>query len=103
MDFTVPADHRVKLKESEKKDKYLNFVREVKKNAEHESNSYRCSWYNHQKFGQRTGGLQNKKTSEEDSNYKIAAIGQNTEKSPGDLRRLVVTHSPVKNQRLKLM
>ena len=28
MDFAVPADHRVKLKESEKKDKYLELTRE---------------------------------------------------------------------------
>ncbi len=31
MDFAVPAYHRVKLKESEKKDKYLDLAREVKK------------------------------------------------------------------------
>ena len=31
MDFAVPADHRIKLKECEKKDKYLNVVRELKK------------------------------------------------------------------------
>ena len=30
VDFVVPADHRVKLKESEKKDKYLDFARELK-------------------------------------------------------------------------
>ena len=29
--FAVPADHRVKLKENEKKDKYLNLARELKK------------------------------------------------------------------------
>ena len=28
MDFAVPADHRVKLKESEKKDKYLDLPSE---------------------------------------------------------------------------
>ena len=28
MDFAVPADHRVKLKESEKRDKYLDLARE---------------------------------------------------------------------------
>ena len=32
MDFSVPAAHRVKLKESEKKDKYLDLARELKKN-----------------------------------------------------------------------
>ena len=31
MDFTVPADHRIKLKEYEKKDKYLDLARELKK------------------------------------------------------------------------
>ena len=31
MDFAVPADHRVKLKESEKRDKYLDLARELKK------------------------------------------------------------------------
>ena len=30
-DFTVPADHRVKLKEGEKKDIYLNLTWELKK------------------------------------------------------------------------
>ncbi len=29
-DFAVPADHRINLKESEKKDKYLNLARELK-------------------------------------------------------------------------
>ena len=32
VDFAVPADHWVKLKESEKKDKYLELVQELKKN-----------------------------------------------------------------------
>ena len=31
VDLAVPADHRIKLKESEKKDKYLDFARELKK------------------------------------------------------------------------
>ena len=36
MDFVIPVDHRVKLKENEKKDKYLDLARELKK-KEHES------------------------------------------------------------------
>ena len=48
MDFAVLADHRVKLKENEKKDKYLDFAKELKKTMEHESNIYTnynwCSW-----------------------------------------------------------
>ena len=31
VDFTVPADHRIKLKECEKKDKYLYLARQLKK------------------------------------------------------------------------
>ena len=31
MDLAVPADYRIKLKESEKKDKYLGLARELKK------------------------------------------------------------------------
>ena len=31
VDFAVPADHRIKLKEYEKKDKYLDLTRELKK------------------------------------------------------------------------
>ena len=30
VDFAVPADHRIKLKENEKKDKYLDLARELK-------------------------------------------------------------------------
>ena len=29
--FAIPADHRIKLKECEKKDKYLDLARELKK------------------------------------------------------------------------
>ena len=31
VDFAVPADHRIKLKECEKKDKYLDLARKLKK------------------------------------------------------------------------
>ena len=31
VDFAVPADHRVKLKENDKRDKYLDLARELKK------------------------------------------------------------------------
>ena len=32
VEFAVPTDHRINLKESEKKDKYLDLARELKKN-----------------------------------------------------------------------
>ena len=40
VDFAVPSDHRIKVKESEKKDKYLDLARELKKPMEHEGNNY---------------------------------------------------------------
>ena len=41
--------------------------------------------------------------SEESDPFSIIENGQNTKKSPGDLRRLAVTQTPVKNHRLTLM
>ena len=42
VDFAVPADHRIKLKECEKKDKYLDLARELKKKktVEHAGDNY---------------------------------------------------------------
>ena len=82
--------HRVKLKESEKRNEYLDLARKLKKKY----NWY--AWNNLQRLGKETGRLGNKKTSGDHSDYSIIKIGQNTEKSPGDLRRLV-TQTPVKN------
>ncbi len=46
--FAFPPDNREKLKESEKKDKYLDLARELKKNMEHAGNNYTicngCFW-----------------------------------------------------------
>ena len=46
-------------------------------------------------IGTGTEGLRNKRTSGNHPNYSIIKIGQNTEKSPVDLRRLVVTQTPL--------
>ena len=35
--------------------------------------------------------------SEDQPNYSIVEVGQDTEKSPGDLRRLTITQIPVKD------
>ena len=44
-----------------------------------------------------TKGLVNKRMSGDHPNYSIVVIGQNTESSPGNLRRLVATQSSVKD------
>ena len=47
-ELAVPDDHREKSTENENKDKYLDLIRELKKNMDHESDSgtiYNwCSW-----------------------------------------------------------
>ena len=54
----------------------------------------RKGWYN-EKINKRTSG--------DHPNYNIINISQNTEKSPGDLKRLAVTQTPVRNHRLTLV
>ena len=45
VDFDVLADHRIKLKECEKKDKYLDLARKWKKTVEHEGHDCtNCDW-----------------------------------------------------------
>ena len=57
IDFAIPADHRIKLKECEKKDKYLDLAREFEKTMKHEGDNYIncdwCFWYGNQKNYQR--------------------------------------------------
>ena len=48
-------------------------------------------------------GLGSWRTSRDYPNDSILENGQDTEKSPGDLRRHVVSQTPVKNHRLTLM
>ena len=68
---------------------------------EHESDSdtnlNRCARYRHQRIGTRTGGLGNKRTNGDHLNY---SIGQNTEKSPGDLKGLGLTQTPERHNQL---
>ena len=60
-----------------------------------------CPWYCHKRFMKGTGGLGNKRMSGDHPNY-IIKIGQNTEESPGDLRRLPVTQTPMRNHQLTI-
>ena len=89
VDFSVPSDHRVKLKKSEKKDKNLDLARELKKKKTLWNISCnQCSWYSHQRIRKKSGRIGNKSMSGEHSNYSTVKMGQNTEKSPGDLLSL---------------
>ena len=82
MNLAVPVDHRVKLKEIENRDKYLDFARELKK-----------LWNMKvtiipivtgalgtviKRIHTRTGGFGNNGTGEDFPNNCIIEIGQNT-------------------------
>ena len=97
VDFTVPADHRVKLSEVEKRDKYLDLARELKKLWNMKVTIIPII------IGAKTRGLGNDEMGRDCPNYSIIEISQNTEKSPGDLKRLAVTQPPVKDHQLMLM
>ena len=110
LDFAVPVNHRVKLKENEKKDKYLGLVRDLKK-----------LW--HMKvtiipivigaFGTVTKGLLNEledlevggrvETIQITSSLRTARILRRVLETWGDLRRLAVTQTPVEHHQLTLM
>ena len=85
VDFAVPADHRINLKESEKKDKYLDLGRELKKLWNMEVTIVLIV----------IGAL--------GTITKRLLKGLSPETSPGDLRRLTVTQTSVKNHQLTLM
>ena len=89
MNFDVPTNCRVKIKESEKRYKYIDLARELK-TVEHEGDSdTNCVWFtcdNPQRIGKGIGRIRNQGTSIDHPDYSIIIIGQNTEKSPGELR-----------------
>ena len=107
VNIAVLADHRVKLKESETRDKYLDLARELKKTMGYESdddtNCQGCTQYSHQRNSTGTGGLENKNRSGDHPNNSLIKIGQNTEESPGEVRRIAVTQTPVKGFQLMLV
>ena len=100
MDFAVPADRRVKLKEREKKDKYLDHARELEKMWNIKVTFIpiiigALGTVTEGLLKELGGGLGNKRTSEDNPYYYTIGIGQNTEKSPGDLRRLFGSQTSV--------
>ena len=95
VNFAVPADHRVKLKESETRDNYLDLSRELKKTM----NGHTVT------KGLKRGleDLKIRDTSGEYPNYSMVEIGQNPEKSPGDLRRPAATQIFVEDHQQTLV
>ena len=100
VDFAVPADHRINLKEYEKKDKYLGLTRESKKlwNMKVTIVPIAIGALGTITKGllKGPGGLGSWRTGRDYPNNSIAENGLNPETNPGDLRRLAVTQTLVK-------
>ena len=95
VDFAVPADHMVELKEKEQPDNYLDVAKDLKtyiNERDDDTNCNRCDRYSHQRVGSGTGIFGNKRTCGDYLNYNII---QNDQKSSGDIRRLAVTQTRV--------
>ena len=100
MDFPVS----VKLKESKKRDKYIDLARELKKSMEHEGDGdINCTWRTWNKTQRIGKGLKDMEIRGDHPDYSITKIGQNAEESPGNLRRLAVTQIPVRDYQLTLV
>ena len=103
MKFTVPADHRVKLKESENRDKWLDLAGELKKLLNMKVTTIPIII---SVLGTVTKGLVQEQEVLEirgrvETNQTSALLrSDNTEKSPGDLRGLAITQTPVENHQL---
>ena len=100
MDF----DYGVKKQKKAKRNhKCQDLARELKMSMEHEAGDDTifgwCNWNNPKRIGKMFG---NKRTRRDHPDYSINKNIQNTEKSPGDLRRLTTTQTPVKNHLLGL-
>ena len=99
------ADHWVKQKESEKKDKYVDSARELKKKTWNMKVTVLPIAV--RALGTVTKELIKKRedleVSGDNPNYSIVEIGQNTEKSPGDLKRFAITWIPVEVHQLILV
>ena len=73
---------------------------------EHEGGNYTncdwCFWYSHQRIIKGTGGFEGRRMGGHHPSYNVIENSQNTEMSPGNLRRLAVTQIPVKDHQLTL-
>ena len=105
MDFAVPADHRVKLKE--KNDKYLDLSWELKKlwnmNVRMMAIVIGTLITVTQWLIRGPVDLEIRGRAETIQNYCFTEIGQNTQTNPADLRRLAVAQTSVKDHDLTLM
>ena len=90
----VPADHRWKIKKSEIRNRWIKKVMLT--------STVISAWNGPQCFGKWFERFVNCLTNQDHSNYSVAETDQSTEKGSGDLRRIAVTQTPVKDHKGKV-
>ena len=77
----------------------MKYDYETKKAEEHEDETDAlCNWHiwnDPERFEKGTGRVGNQRMDQDHTNYSIVDIGQNTEKSAGDLWKHDITQTPV--------
>ena len=91
LSFQKSLDKKKKL--SENLDKYLDLTRELKKNRR----TWRWRYYKFYLVCLNKNRIGNPRNNSDHPGRGIVNIGNNTDKSPGDLRRLALTQTPVKD------
>ena len=107
MDVIVSADHRVKLKESEKRDNYLDLARELKKPCKMKVKNIPIIIGSLGTVIKRlVQGLEHLEITRRVETVQTIALMRSARilrKGPGDLRRLAVTQTQLKDHQLTLM
>ena len=62
-----------------------------------------CTWNGPQESGKGTEGIGNQSMKKDHLDYSIVEISQNTQESPGDQTKIVVTRTPLKDNQQTLM
>ena len=74
---------------------------------EHEGDGgTKCNWSaqnNLHRVGNGDGRFRNQRMNTDHADYSIVKIGQNTEKSPGDLRKFSIAYIPIKDHQQPLI
>ena len=82
------------MKEKEKGRQIFGLCQSTKKSVKHEGDSDAnggwCTWNGPKRLGRKLGGIENQRKNWDNSNYNIVGNSQDTEKSPGNQRSLVV-------------
>ena len=109
IEWTLPSrgTKEWELKKTKREASTLTFDQRIKKAVEQKS--YRdtiCNQYTRsgsQRLIKGAGKVGNWRTNRDHTNYSTVEVGQNTEKSPGDLKRFAVTQNPLTNPQLTFL